>query len=383
MCGVRTTTLLSLLLVWCGRVGVRAAQVALEGPSTLEFVEGEPVVFELTFRNPGTQTAIVEAGDDHVSVTVKSIHSPKGSGVFVIKGRTEIREGFQGYAQLRIPPGEARSRRVYLGHWGAKLLPGGMYHVTVVFHEHSRFTDPTRDSPIYRYSAPLTITRDLDKLQQKLRKVAERALQAEREFLGPIEFPLELERYALPYSIETRLWLLETRWRGLERTRDSLLFSLMKSLIEDGIEDPEPVVRRLAALRNNTDVPGGLKAYMDELLAHLIPRRHMPKLVAAVKKHFGITLRAAEEEIEDHPAQRRDHTAPDGDRPAADEGTAEEELSAQGPAAPEGAPARGVEDKRPKPHFPWMLLGLACGGTAFVLAVVQIIRRRKNRHGRD
>jgi len=344
--------------------GECALALSLVGPAALEFVEGEPVVIPLTLRNTGEETARVRVHEDYLAVTVERLGGRSQTGRFVIRDEVALVEGFRGTYELAVPPGEARTHSVYLGYWGVKRPAPGVYRVTIILHDKSLLFGPGDSRPLYRYSGRFTVTRDPELLRAKLRALRPKAIEAEKDSLGPYQFVEEIERYDPLHRFDALLWFLETRLQELERVRHELLISITCSLEDGEVDDPEPVVRRLAALRNEPRTPSDFRKLVDLYFSRLRPLRHMPKLEAAVKEHFGIELKGSAEMNDSRDKPGQEAVAPDG----------------EGPSSHRGRPSSVAEDEEQESWLPPVAVPLICAGLLVLCAMaILMIRRTKHR----
>ena len=271
--------------------------VELVAPRRLQFVQGEPMVIPLTFRNKGTKTSVVSFDEFDIAVGVKKLDSGTGAGICIIQDEpvdTDSLDSWVRESHLEIAAGRTRAERVYLGHCDVRMLPPGTYRLTVRVQASVQSGGAAVEEAVYHYAAELAVREDAQELEKKLQELAQRAVQAEETLFGPGEFVDEINRYDPRYSMGTKLRLVETRWRELKRTSAELLFSIISSLLHGHTDEPRPVVRRLAALRRNSEFPDDLKKRMDFWLRDTMPARPVPKVAAAVKEEFGISLKACE-----------------------------------------------------------------------------------------
>jgi len=270
-----------MLVLAVGRWGYgleKAHDVVMTGPETLQLLHGEPVTVPLTYRNWGNTKADVVVDWQFLEhVRIMDLKTKA-----ILRKRARMIGSYED-GPLRkkyIPPGESRTVATYLGNWG--WLPAGEYKVDLV------------DAGGRPHSMRLTVVDDRKGLREKLQGLATGIVEAVGSF-KKADAITEMERYLPEESLKLRLELLEKHFRRLKYVCDNLVWSIICTLMFDDVAEPEPVVKRLAALRDSPGFPASTTKRIESLLAGFPPNRDRPELAAAVKKHFDITLKPPEE----------------------------------------------------------------------------------------
>ncbi len=272
-------TLAALVVLGCfGQCAWCREHVVVRVPHTITVLCGEPIYIPLAIANTAKAGGPFEIDETDIGVTAETLSLPQGTNFLIVKHLYTVQEGFPRHS-FNVPAGGTQTEDLYLGYWGANGLPQGRYRIAL-----------TIDGQ-HRCHTILTVRSDREALKGKLAMLADRAIRVQSDAFSRMACLREFERYAPDESVETRLVLLKRHWRRLPHAGPALLSSIIVTLTTQGVSDPESVVRRLAALRDDPGTPDELKQDIDASLREAVPGRDMPKFVSAVKKHFGIVLR--------------------------------------------------------------------------------------------
>ena len=352
-----------------GIPGVRGADVVLDGPPRLEFLEGEPVKFELRFRNVGKEVVEIATCSTEVEVKINRLDTPDGRPRLLPEGMFPYPCYLEAETST-IQPGASETVQVSLDIWGKgySLPPAGTYELTMIYHLEGPDKGPG-GSPVYRYAARLLITSDVGKLREKLRSLASAAVAVDKDVSSAEAFVWNWGLYAQPYATEEGLRMLETTWQRLPNLRARLMVRVVAGLFGHEVVAPEPLVRRLAALRATPGFPRDLHEIMLDAFRNCIPTCPRPELEAAVKQQFGITIkpplssRGRDKERED--AVTKVSGIPSG------YGAHNESV-----AAPED---EGVDSEARKERGAWITMGATCAAACLVAILVIVVRKAKRR----